>query len=365
MTIERRGDCWFFDIGINGKRFRGSCKTADQQEAREFHDRKRAQLWRTRHLGDKPRRTWAEASSRWLKEHETLKSYGEAERHLKWWGEEFAKRKVVYLDEVEPDVVKEIREEEAQRVTCRGKIISPTTINRKIGHLRGVINAAAREYRWIDIAPLFRKAGEEIERVRFLRPDELKRLVNALPSPYNDMAMFSVATGLRQGNVRKLKWGHLSPGLEVATIDGKLMKNGAALSIPLNQTARTIIRSYAGQHKEFVFTKNGKPIAEVPTRMWKQTLQKAGITDFRWHDLRHCWASYARQHGMTLDVLQELGGWKSQQMVTRYAHLSVDHLTAHASILDGVLGGVSAVTPQLRHIEGNAQNGRFKQVVGM
>lgn len=365
MTIERRGDCWFFDIGINGKRYRGSCKTSDQQEAKEFHDRKRAELWRTKHLGDRQRRTWVEACSRWLKEHESLKSYGEAERHLKWWSKEFAKRNVIYLDEVDPDVVKDIREDEAQRVTCRGKIISPTTINRKIGHLRAVINAAAREYRWIDIAPLFRKAGDEVERVRFLRPDELKRLINALPTPYNDMAMFSVATGLRQGNVRKLKWAYLSPGLEVATIEGKLMKNGEALSIPLNQTAREIIRRYAGRHDEFVFCKNGKPIQELPSKLWKRTLKLAGLSDFRWHDLRHCWASYARQNGMTLDVLQELGGWKSQQMVRRYAHLSVDHLTAHASILDGVLAGVSAATPQIRHIEDNRPSGYLKQVVGM
>jgi site-specific recombinase XerD len=60
---------------------------------------------------------------------------------------------------------------------------------------------------------------------------------------------------------------------------------------------------------------------------------RAGITDFRWHDLRHTWASWHIQQGTPLHVLQELGGWSDIRMVQRYAHLSTDHLAVYAERL--------------------------------
>ena len=68
------------------------------------------------------------------------------------------------------------------------------------------------------------------------------------------------------------------------------------------------------------------PIRRVNNREWKQPLEKAGIKNFRWHDLRHTWASWHIQNGTPLSVLQELGGWESSEMVRRYAHLSAEHL---------------------------------------
>ena len=60
---------------------------------------------------------------------------------------------------------------------------------------------------------------------------------------------------------------------------------------------------------------------------------KAGITNFRWHDLRHTWASYHVQQGTPVNALQELGGWNNAEMVRRYAHLSVEHLAEYAERL--------------------------------
>lgn len=59
---------------------------------------------------------------------------------------------------------------------------------------------------------------------------------------------------------------------------------------------------------------------------WKKALERAGIRDFRWHDLHHTWASWHVQRGTPLQVLKELGGWETMEMVQRYAHLSADHL---------------------------------------
>lgn len=69
--------------------------------------------------------------------------------------------------------------------------------------------------------------------------------------------------------------------------------------------------------------------------MARQALQRAGIEDFRWHDLRHTWASWHVQRKTPLHVLQELGGWESVEMVRRDAHLSGDHLAEYAQCMTG------------------------------
>jgi integrase len=68
------------------------------------------------------------------------------------------------------------------------------------------------------------------------------------------------------------------------------------------------------------------------TKGWKSALQRAGIEPtFRWHDLRHTWASWHVMSGTPLEVLQKLGGWSSLTMVMRYAHLAPDHLAGYAN----------------------------------
>jgi integrase len=72
---------------------------------------------------------------------------------------------------------------------------------------------------------------------------------------------------------------------------------------------------------------NGKPIGQVNTEAWRKALKRAGIADFRWHDLRHTWTSWHVQAGTSLHVLQELGGWSDFKMVQRYAHMAPEHLS--------------------------------------
>jgi len=80
-----------------------------------------------------------------------------------------------------------------------------------------------------------------------------------------------------------------------------------------------------------VFLYEGKPVKQVNTKAWRAAVKKAGVEPFRWHDLRHTWASWHIQAGTPAFVLQELGGWSSPEMVKRYAHLSPGHLAEYAS----------------------------------
>jgi hypothetical protein len=83
-------------------------------------------------------------------------------------------------------------------------------------------------------------------------------------------------------------------------------------------------------------------------------LAACGIQDFRWHDLRHTWASWLRQNDVPTWVLQELGGWKSETMVRRYAHMSATHLQPYADqLIFPVTNGESRKGPEKRESSGH------------
>ena len=119
----------------------------------------------------------------------------------------------------------------------------------------------------------------------------------------------------------------------VAWVHPDQAKGRKAIGIPLNAEAILVVRRQVGKHRRFVFTYRGKPVRNANTKAWKAALGRAGITDFRWHDLRNTWASWHVQAGTPINVLQELGGWESADMVRRYAHLAPDHLAEFAERL--------------------------------
>jgi integrase len=101
----------------------------------------------------------------------------------------------------------------------------------------------------------------------------------------------------------------------------------------LNEDAVNVLRRQMGQHTERVFTCHGKPIRAANGRSWRNALKRAGLTDFRFHDLRHTWATRHIQAGTPLHALMEMGGWKDVGMVRKYAHFSAAHLQAYAENL--------------------------------
>ena len=103
-----------------------------------------------------------------------------------------------------------------------------------------------------------------------------------------------------------------------------------AIAVPLNGAVLAIVQRRKGTHPTHVFSFRGKPITQVSTKAWYGALKRAEIDNFRWHDLRHTWASWHVQSGTPLFALQELGGWESAEMVLRYAHLTADHLAPFA-----------------------------------
>ena len=103
--------------------------------------------------------------------------------------------------------------------------------------------------------------------------------------------------------------------------------------MPLNDDAMAVLNEEKGKHPERVFTYKGRPLGQVNTRSWRNALKRAGIKNFRWHDLRHVWATWHVMAGTTMAELQELGAWKSALMVKRYAHFAPEQLRAAAAKL--------------------------------
>jgi len=100
---------------------------------------------------------------------------------------------------------------------------------------------------------------------------------------------------------------------------------------PLNADALAVIKRRKGSHPRFVLSRNDKHIRGGDDRMFGKAVADAGIEHFRFHDIRHTWASWHVQGGTPLMVLKELGGWETIEMVQKYAHLAPSHLVAHAN----------------------------------
>jgi integrase len=165
------------------------------------------------------------------------------------------------------------------------------------------------------------------------------------------MAAFTLETGLRMSNVTGLQWPQVNLERRVLWVPATQAKARKGIHVPLNEKAvAIIIRLRLFQHDTHVFTYNGEPVKRPNGRAWRQAVERAGIDDFHWHDLRHTWATWHVQSGTPLPVLQKLGGWASIDMVLRYAHFTDEHLAGYAGNVSKVelVSDSDAVTKSLR-----------------
>lgn len=324
--LYKRGDKWYADFTTaSGKRIRRSLGTTDKQAAEELHDKLKYQQWRIERIGEKPKHSWDEACVRWLKEKGQKKSIDKDISRMR----NLPELRGMLLDDITRDFVQQI----VDKKDCSG-----ANKNRYIALIRAILNRAMREWEWIDNIPYFSMYSEPKKRVRWLTPDEAKRLIAAAPPYMAQMIKFSLATGLRQRNVLTLKWQQVDLERCVCWYYADETKSGRALGVSLNDIAMQVLNEQQGKHSEFVFL-NGrnKPDTKIHSEIWAKVLAKAEIENFRWHDLRHTWASWLIQRGVPLAALQEMGGWETPSMVQRYAHLAPEHLHKHSALLNDCL----------------------------
>ena len=329
MSLFKRKDSpnWWVKFVHNGKRVQQSTGTSDPIRAKEYHDKLKASLWDRERLGIKPKHSWNEAVVRYVEETSHKASRSDDKAHLRWV-DRFLNG--VSLDKVDRDLLDRIMS------ARRAEGVANSTVNRTMEVVRAVLRRAAYDWDWIDKAPRVRMLPEPKRRIRWLTREEADRLVAALPGHLAAMARFSLETGLRRSNVTGLLWSQIDLTRRTAWIHADQAKARKAIAVPLSAAAVIVIREQVGKHSTHVFSYRGKPVRQVNTKAWRQALERVGISDFRWHDLRHTWASWHVQAGTPLHVLQELGSWECVEMVRKYAHLASDHLVQYVDRMSGL-----------------------------
>ena len=328
MSLYKRGNTWWFEFNApDGNRVRGSTGTSDKVLAQEFFAHHQVTLWRQYRLGEKPRRTWNEAVVRWLKEQSHKATIETDKIHLRWL-DRFLGGKC--LDAISREVIDKITDAKLAEDVANG------TVNRVLEVVRAILRRSRDDWEWIDRIPKLRMLSEPTRRIRWLTREEARTLLAELPLHLRDMAALSLVTGLRRANVTGLQWSQIDLVRRCAWIHPDQAKARRAIPVALNVEAMEVITRHQGVHNTYVFSYRGKKITQVNTKAWQNALKRCGIENFRWHDLRHTWASWLAQEGTPLHVLQEMGGWESVEMVRRYAHLSSEHLAPYADRLGGL-----------------------------
>lgn len=328
MSLYKVGDVWYMYVVHNGRRIRRSTGYRDRKEAQRVHDQVKSKLWERKLDG----RTWNDAVKEWLK----AAPRDDADKYR------LKALALDYSDRLIADVTAEGLE---AAIAKRGP--SPGTYNRYINLIKAILNLAKNKG-WIDVVPHLARKKSAPSRLRWLTPDEWKRLHKELPDHLKPMATFALATGLRQKNVTMLEWSQVDMRRRVCWIHPDQAKARKPIGVPLSATAMAVLKAQKQaqdavaeddpNHKSrWVFPYRGKPIAKIKSA-WGAALERAKVRNFTWHDLRHTWASWHVQAGTPLPVLKELGGWNTMQMVMRYAHLAPEHLRAYAGAVEENLG---------------------------
>ncbi len=241
-----------------------------------------------------------------------------------------------------------------------GKAVS--TVNKEITLLKSVLNRAV-EWDFLAFNPLSKIKALTVDRagiVRYLTDDEEKALLAALETREENMrkerdsandwrkdrgyellpnlrkmvfadalrpvVLLSLNTGLRRGEVFHLRWGDIDFGRASLAVAGATAKTGTTRHVPLNSVALDALKNWSAQSGNtsgLVFTsaKTGGKLDNLNTS-WEGVLADAKIDQFRWHDMRHHFASQLVMAGVDLNTVRELLGHSDLKMTLRYAHLS-------------------------------------------
>jgi integrase len=339
MGLYKRKDSQFYwmSFRVNGRKVTESTKTSNKRRAETIYATRLANLVEARwsEKGIPVDMAMVEVIDRYMAEFSPYLAPTSHERNrqvsslLKQF---FASYK---LAEVTPSVVSAYK---AKRLS---KGYSRETVRRELGILRRIFNVAINEWELCRENPaskVLRMFGKtDNGRVRYLSDEESERLTFALPGWLKPLVTIARHTGLRRGNIVELTWNQVD--LERRAIYVPRTKNGEAVGIPLTEMAARVL-SDQGRVRHFrspyVFCdRKGRPHSLYKVSMaFKRACERAGVENFRFHDLRHDFASKLVQNGIPIYTVKELLGHKDLRMTARYSHLAPENLREAVSVLD-------------------------------
>ena len=332
--LYKRGNVYWMCYKVNGKVYRESTGNTAQKDAEYVLACRRKEieeglLPNAKKISYK----FAELAKEYLKWAERQRSYKDKKLWMRQLVEVFGNHDVKDLN------TREIEQWQSSRL----KYNKPSTVNRLLATLKHMVNkgvqwemagdGALKQVRNVKLLP------ENNRRLRFLSVEECQVLIDCCAPHLKPIVTVALHTGMRKSEILGLKWEQID--LTHGFILLETSKNGERREIPIDNTLREMFEEMPHSIESInVFTdRDGNPYKEVK-KSFRTALKKAGISDFRFHDLRHCFASHLVMAGVDLVSVKELLGHKSLTMTMRYSHLSHGHKRKAVNVLDKVLSNV-------------------------
>lgn len=343
MPVYRRAGSpyWWYSFTASGRRFRGSTGRTAKREAEEVErDQRNLVKQGSGHGTD-----WtllAVLNAYWSEHAKFKRSSAMIHTHLAelqtGLGESLLASKIT------PGALMDYR---ARR---RGTGVQAHSVNREFAYLRAALEHCRQhgvQQPAIDWRKL--KAIEPPGRIRFLSREEYDRLMAVAHLDIRPIILCAVTTGLRYGDIFRLDWKQVR--LSDRVIQIKRTKANKALTIRISGSLMAVLSGTPeAKRKGRVFEWTGF------RRRWEKALAEAAIDDFRFHDLRHTFASWARQAGADIADICEALGHASITMTMRYAHIKPDeHLTAFDRV-SAMLWSRSEAQGDAKSLSGQGEN---------
>ncbi|HEX3035298.1 MAG TPA: site-specific integrase [Thermodesulfobacteriota bacterium] len=227
---------------------------------------------------------------------------------------------IVKLSTIRPKDVESYKRER------KGKV-SDGTVNRELSVLKHLFNVAKTERRFFGQNPVTISKLIRCNNVkeRILKQDEQARLLEHCNPQLKAIVLTALNTGMRKGEILTLKWDNVDFNTNLITLDAEKTKSNKSRHIPINPFLRTLLLEQKAktQISGYVFlNSHGKPYKDENNLkcLWMQTLKNANIAGFRFHDLRHTFATRAIESGASIIAVKEILGHSDIKTTVRYLH---------------------------------------------
>jgi integrase len=330
---------WASYIGSDGRRIRRSTGTTKKTEAAALLGKWKADAHNETHWNQAPSRSFEELMTRYLTETAgERRSEVDVKRNIARLRQTFARADMYALE----------REHIRNYIVLRkSEGVSNATINRELQSFGGAINFANTHWGWALPNPVKGNMLQEPDgRLRWLTREQSETLLDAARQQSEraphlaPLITLALHTGMRRGEMLGLEWSRVDLRANLLYLESHHTKAKKRRSVALNDTAREAIlvqARFRATHcpaARWVFcTKEGSAIASVK-RSFATACRVAGISDFRFHDLRHTCAAWLVQAGVPMAEVRDVLGHCTLQMTERYAHLAPENLRAAVAHLD-------------------------------
>ena len=234
------------------------------------------------------------------------------------------------LIEITPTLVEDFKQYLANDLNLKN-----ATINRHLEALSKIFNICISN-KLIDKNPLqnVKKMKKNNYKIRFLSKDEEKRLFAYLPKYLSDIVICALKTGMRKGEILNLKWGNID--FKVDCIELLNTKSGKKRKIPLSaKLKKVLLQIKENNESEYIFInpRTQKPFSDIK-KSFNSAVKNAKIKNFRFHDLRHTFATRLIEKNIDIVVAKELMGHADISTTMIYVHYDADRKKNAINVID-------------------------------